>query len=509
VRPLVTAEEMRAADRQTIDDVGLPAALLMELAGRAVAEVVLARSAPGARVAVACGGGNNGGDGFACARWLREAGRDARVILARGAPRSAEAALHLAAYRKLGGPVLEEPGFIDQAEVIVDALLGNGTTQVVTGPIAAAIARINAARGLRVAVDLPSGLASDDGRVLGEAVRADVTVALAVEKIGTATFPGCALAGEVIVADIGIPVRFAAAARAFMLEEADARALTPRRELGAHKGSHGHVLVAAGSRAKVGAALLAATGALRGGAGLVTLAVPPDAAAAVIGRVPEVMLAELDPEAPGAEQVLEGLALGKRAVVLGPGMPTSAAAGALVRRAAASLAVPMVLDADALNHLAAGGGRLRDDRVLTPHPGEAARLLSGARVEDRIGAARAIAARTGAVVCLKGARTVVAAPDGIVSLNPTGNPGLGTGGTGDVLAGLAGALLAQGLAALDAARLAVYLHGLAGDLAVASRGPIGIVAGDVAAELPRAFARLAEPAGQGGNRGRVQLPTNG
>jgi NAD(P)H-hydrate epimerase len=509
VRPLVTAEEMRALDRRAIDEVGLPAALLMEHAGRAVADAVLARCAPDAKVAVACGSGNNGGDGFVCARWLREAGRDARVILVRGAPRSDEAALHLAAYRKLGGPVLEALDFVDEADVVVDALLGNGTTQPVSGAIAEAVARINRARGLKVAVDLPSGLGSDDGRVLGDAVRADVTVTLAVEKIGTATHPGCELSGEVIVADIAIPRRFAGGARAFLLEEGDARALVPRRAAGAHKGTHGHVLVVAGSRDKVGAALLAATGALRGGAGLVTLAVPPDAEAAVIGRVPEAMLAHLDPEAADAEGALERLAVRKQAVVLGPGMPSTRAAGKLARLAAEALDVPLVLDADALNHLAMDVHALREGRVLTPHPGEAARLLGGERVSDRIAAARAIAERTGAVTCLKGARTVVAAPDGEVTLNPTGNPGMGTGGTGDVLAGLVGALLAQGLAPLAAARLGVYAHGLAGDLAAAARGPIGMLAGDLAAELPRAFAILAGPAGHGGNRGRVPAPTAG
>jgi NAD(P)H-hydrate epimerase len=297
----------------------------------------------------------------------------------------------------------------------------------------------------------------------------------------------------VLVADIGIPRSLAAAVKTLLVEEPDMARLVPRRRPGAHKGSNGHVLVVAGSRGKLGAALLASMGALRGGAGLVTLALPPDALDGALGRVPEVMLAPFDPEAPGAEQALAQLALGKRAVVLGPGMSTAAAAGALARSAAARLSAPMVIDADGLNHLAAGAASLAAARILTPHPGEAARLLgeeTGRVQADRVGAARTLAAATGAVVALKGARTVVADPDGVASINPTGGPALGTGGTGDVLAGLCGALLAQGLGTLDAARLAVYVHGLAGDLAAAKRGPIGVVAGDVAKMIPAAFARL-------------------
>lgn len=490
MQPLLTAAEMRELDRLTIEDIGIPAAVLMEHAGRAVADVVARR--PG-RVAVLCGTGNNGGDGFACARWLRERGVDARVWLARGRPRSDEAKLHLAAYEKLGGPVAEivdADAAVAGAAAIVDALLGTGLEKPVAPPFDVIIAAINRAAAWKVAVDVPSGLSSDDGRTLGAAVRADVTVTLAARKLGLVTHPGSDLAGEVIVADIGIPARLAKA-RAFLPGDADMAALVPRRAPGAHKGTSGHALVLAGSLGKLGAALLCAQGALRGGAGLVTLSVPPVAESGVLGRVPEAMLSPFDPEAADAPSRLAALVAGKRSVVIGPGMPVSAAAAAFVRHVAGSVELPVVLDADALNQLALGP--LSGPRVLTPHPGEAARLLgvdTAVVQSDRVAAARRLAAATSAVVVLKGARTVVAAPDGTVTINPTGNPGLGTGGTGDVLAGLVGALLAQRLAPLDAARLAVYLHGRAADLLAAELGQVGLLAGDVAAALPRAFESL-------------------
>jgi NAD(P)H-hydrate epimerase len=525
MRWAVTADEMRAMDRATIERLGVPGAVLMEHAGRAVAETTARMAPAGARVVVLCGAGNNGGDGYVAARWLRERGRDVRVYACAGMPRpGSDAARFAAIYGALasgswrdpsqGKPAAPGPDDIVQgppsdddlsrADVIVDALLGTGLSKPLEGALARLVVAVNRAPGKRVAVDVPSGLDSDTGRALGAAVRADVTVTFGLAKIGLVTWPGCEHAGVVETIDIGIPRSAvdAVAPRAVLADDDWVRARLPPRPPGGHKGTHGHLLVVAGSPGKSGAALLTALGALRGGAGLVTLATGPETRAAAHARLPESMVAELDLERPPAEAAATAtsLARGKDALACGPGIPTSPVAGAELRALVPTLELPMVLDADALNHLAHDPEALRHARapvVLTPHPGEAARLL-GVPTDvvqgDRVGAARRIAERTGAVVALKGARTIVAAPDGRVAINPTGNPALGTGGTGDVLCGLVGALLAQGAAAFDAAVAGVYLHGRAGDLCAAASGTRGVLAGEVADRIPAAYLSLAGPA---------------
>jgi ADP-dependent NAD(P)H-hydrate dehydratase / NAD(P)H-hydrate epimerase len=510
--PVVTAAEMRELDRATIEGLGLPGAVLMENAGRAVADEVSELARAGAEVAVLCGSGNNGGDGFVCARWLRERGVSATVYLASGRPRTGgDAALHLGVLERSGGTVVElddaerlerHAAAVRHADVVVDALLGTGLKNEVKGHLAAVIAVMNESRGVRVAVDVPSGLDSDSGKALGAAVRADRTVTLAFPKVGVVGHPGFEVSGQVLVADIGIPRALTEehGIKLALVERADVSARLPRRDPGGHKGTYGHVLVVAGSAGRTGAALLCARAALRAGAGLVTLAVPAAARAAVEGRVPEVMCAELDYEgsAQDALAALLELADGKRAIAIGPGMPTTAEAGVLLRAALTRLEVPLVLDADALNHLAVDRVSARGSRaplVMTPHPAEAGRLLGIPTTEvqaDRVGAARRLAAEIGAVVVLKGARTVTATSDGFAAINPTGNPGMGTGGTGDVLTGVIAALLGQGLDPYVAARVGAYVHGHAGDLAKQRFGEIGLMAGDLADTLPEAFRELAE-----------------
>ncbi len=509
---VVTAAEMRELDRLTIQELGLPGALLMEHAGRAVADEAARHAGTGARVAVICGAGNNGGDGYVCARWLREQGRDAQVVLVAGRPKpGGDAALHLHAYERLGGTVVDasEPAGLAElaralagAAVIVDAIFGTGLTRVIDGHLADVIARLNAAPAAarRIAVDVPSGLDADRGAVLGVCVRADVTVTFAFAKVGLVSHPGVGRAGEVKVVDIGIPRALAprVGVRLALLEPDDVRSLVPARPAEGHKGTFGHLLVIAGSPGKSGAALLCASAGLRAGAGLCTLATSPEVRPLLEGRAWEVMLAELDGDRAreDAMAALIALAAGKRAIAWGPGMPTTPAAGELLRAALRVLEQPLVLDADALNHLARDPSVLAHARaqvVLTPHPGEAARLL-GIEVaevqDDRVGNARKLAERTHAIVVLKGARSVIAAPDGQAALNPTGNSGMGTGGSGDVLTGVIGALLAQGLTPLAAATLGTYVHGRAGDLARAARGPLGLIASDFVAALPAAFASL-------------------
>lgn len=502
MRRVATAAEMRALDAATIRDVGLPGATLMETAGRGAAAVVARLLAgQGARgpVAIVCGAGNNGGDGFVIARVLRAAGHDATAYLV--APRArvtGDAALHLAACERSGGRVVDvELGSaearaaldaaIDGAAIIVDALFGTGLDRAIVGELATLVERINAAPGVRVAVDIPSGLAADTGHPLGVAVRADHTVTMGLLKVGIAGAPGFDRAGAVEVVDIGIPPRLAeAGTRAAEVERSDARAWLPDHGRLAHKGTRGHVLVVAGSPGKRGAARLTSLAVLRGGAGLCTLAAAGDDAA--IGAPDAVMTATLPPATPAtaadAVAALRALLDGKDALAIGPGMPDDASGRAWLDAVLAA-GVPTVIDATGLTHLA---GRLdvlataTAPIVLTPHPGEAARLLgtTAAAVEaDRMSAVRGLAAATGATVLLKGARTLVCDATGFVTINPTGGASLATAGAGDVLTGLIAALLAQGVDAPTAARLGAYLHGAAGD---------ALGSGAISSDLPAAIA---------------------
>jgi NAD(P)H-hydrate epimerase len=340
-------------------------------------------------------------------------------------------------------------------------------------------------------VDIPSGLDADTGQPHGAAVRADLTVTMGLAKPGLVGSPGFEYAGEIVVADIGIPRRVTERARlaTFLLEAHEVAPLVPARPASGHKGTFGHLLVIAGSRGKAGAALLCGEAALRAGAGLVTIAAPPDVQPALERRVRELMVVSYASEAD-----LARLCERKRAVAVGPGIPTDDTTQALVRRLCERLPLPMVVDADGLRPFAAALDRLRrarGPRLLTPHPAEMARLLgtsSGEVQADRLATARRAARTSGAAVALKGARTVVAVPDGQAWINPTGGPALATGGTGDVLTGVCGALLAQGAAPEEALRAAVYVHGRAADLAARKAGTArGLIARDVISHLGAAL----------------------
>lgn len=492
--PVVTAEEMRALDRATIEEVGLPALTLMETAGRAVASAVLAQLDGEGHVAVVCGPGNNGGDGFVVARVLRDHGVDAVAYVA--VPRSVvkgDAAAHLSILERAGGVVrmIETPEqladvelAISTARICVDGLFGIGPVRPIAGHLAAVVAAINRAR-YRIAIDLPSGMDSDTGTVGGACVDAQRTVAMAAHKIALVSAPGFARAGEVEICDIGIPAGLiaTAAVRAGLVEEADVRSWLPKPALLDHKGTRGHALIIGGAPGMRGAGRLAAIAALRAGAGLSTLAAH---AGDDLTAPDSVMTRAVD----GA---IASLLAGKAAIVIGCGLgQDDAARGWLAEVLAAG--VPAVVDADALNLLAADPAvlaRAAGPIVMTPHPGEAARLLGipTAAVEaDRLAAARALAAKTRVVVVLKGARTIVCdgtLGDDYCSINPTGGPALATGGSGDVLAGTIGGLLAQGLSALDAARVGVYVHGIAGERLAQILGR-----GTVSSELAPAIAAV-------------------
>jgi hydroxyethylthiazole kinase-like uncharacterized protein yjeF len=531
VWPLATAASMRALDRHTIETLGVRGDLLMENAGRAVANEVLAHVVPGATVVVVCGTGNNGGDGFVVARHIHALGVPVRAVLL-GEERAVrgDAATHLKLAVEAGVTIESGRWRAPAAGVLVDAIFGTGLARDVEGPAAASIRRINAARygrgaALRVvAVDLPSGVCADTGQILGVAVRADATVTFGLPKVGLALEPGRSLAGRVRVARIGIGDRApGVTCDTELWTRAEAGARLPDRPAAGHKGSFGHALIVAGSEGKTGAAALAAEGAGRIGAGLVTIACPAGLNDILEMKCTEAMTAPVPDTdaralAAGAEEAVLALAATRDAVGLGPGLGMAAETAALVGSVAKRLEKPLVIDADGLRAFAGEPGRLRArpaPTVLTPHPGEAARVLgttAAAVNRDRVGSARGLARESGAVVLLKGAASVVASPEGWAVVNPTGGPALGSGGTGDVLLGMVAGLLAQGVEEFEAAALAAFVHGLAGDRIAARIGDSGLLAGDLAREIPattaalRAEAEAASGAGAPGPRLEADFP---
>jgi len=484
---------MRQADRVAIEEMRIPGLVLMENAGRGVVEVMLDEipRIGSRRVWVVAGPGNNGGDGFVVARHLSRHGVAARVLLVgRSIARLAgDARTMAAAWNGIGGETLEVADakrwrsvaeFL-AGDVIVDALFGTGLSHPLDGlaaEVVEAIDRAGAGGATVVAVDLPSGLSASSSGIPGPSVRADLTVTFARPKIAHLMPPAEHLCGTVVVVDIGIPDaaihRSASDLHWVLLDEA--ALMLPERDPGDHKGHFGHVLVVAGSIGKAGAAALTGWGALRAGAGLVTIATPSPVRGEVAGFAPELMTEPLRASrsgelAKGAAARALSLAEGCSVLAVGPGVGTGAAAE--IRAIVARSSCPVVLDADGVNAFAgrlSALARRRAPLVVTPHPGEAARLLgtSVADVQaDRVAAARAIAGEADAIAVLKGYRTIVADPSGVAFINPTGNPGMATAGMGDALTGIIAGLIGQGLDPLDGAVLGTYLHGLAADLAVA------------------------------------------
>jgi len=500
VKPLFTAEEMREREASA-ERTGTSTRELMERAGRALTAAALHLAAPEGRFAVLCGPGNNGGDGLVAARHLAVAGRQVLVILvADPATLKGDPAANLEALRAMGGSA---SGMLEQfsprpGDVAVDALLGTGLNRPPEGALADAIHALWKWRALGARVlsaDLPSGLASDTGVPFRPCVQADATVAFGALKVGEALEPGASLCGELSVVDIGLPVDRSSTG---LIEEDDVRTSLPERRPDGHKGAYGHLLVVAGSRGRSGAAALAGLAALRSGVGLVTVATPENALSDVLGHAPELMGRGLDDEKPlgplHLEALLEG-AEGKDALVIGPGIARGKKTYLLLADLLERYPGPVLLDADALNALEGHLdvlGAAQGPLVLTPHPGEMARLsgLSVAEIQgNRVEVARGFARAHRVVLVLKGARTVVALPDGRVGINPTGNPGMATGGSGDVLSGVCGALLAQGLAPADAATVGTFAHGLAGDLEEEWRGQLGLLASDLLTGLTSVWAR--------------------
>ena len=531
---LVTTAQMRELDRRTIE-LGTPGIELMERAGRGIARVLLERHRAACKrgVLIVAGRGNNGGDGFVVARLLAKQGmRCSVVLLGERTALSGDARSNADRWAKARGRIVELgvldadartalAGALASAGLVLDGIFGTGLARPVEGLAAEVIAQINAAaagdrhalaedererrrKGRRaregkdapptvVAIDVPSGLDADSGLPLGLAVRAHATITLGAYKPGLVLPAAREHVGELSLVEIGLAEE-ALAAIAPTGTRGDARTLAPlvpRRGPAAHKGTGGHLLVVAGAVGKSGAAILCGRAALRGGAGLVTVACTAEILPIVAASLPELMT---DPVgARFSESAWRERLAGKAALAIGPGLGTSPEAVRLVRWLVARVEVPAVVDADGLNALAGDLAVLRRARaplVLTPHPGEMSRLTGLATGEvqaRRIEHARALAAETGAVVVLKGSGTIVAAPDGRWSINASGGPLLGVGGTGDVLSGLVGSLLAQGLPPYDAARLGAFLHGRAGDRLALQLGDAGLLASQLADELP--FAR--------------------
>lgn len=532
---LALAAQMQALDRYTIECLDVPGDLLMESAGRAVVREILPLcNAPGERVLVVCGTGNNGGDGFVVARHLHLLGVAVVVALVGESSKlSSDAQRNFARLAKLGLAVCDwthaTPPRVEDYAVIVDAIFGTGLARAAEGAAAAAIECLNASRPKArvVAIDLPSGLRSDTGQALGKCVTADLTVTLGLPKPGLILEPGASFAGRVKVARIGIcdrlpsasPTDAATAAEASVSPQisvwtrASAGARMPARPAYGHKGSFGHLLVVAGSEGKTGAAALASEAAGRTGAGLVTLACPASLNPILERKCTEAMTAPIADGGGGffVEEALgavTGLAQARDVVALGPGLGQHPQTVRFVRRFAEASTTPMVIDADGLNALTPEILKQRFDQhktvtILTPHPGEAGRLLGGLAASvinaDRITAARRLADASAAIVVLKGAATVIAEPRSYaeaehraarVVINPTGGPYLATGGTGDVLTGMVAALLAQGLCAFEAAALAVYLHGAVADRLAERIGSSGLLAGDLLGVIPEVAETL-------------------
>lgn len=510
--PVFTAAEMRTLDARAIRELGIPGPRLMDRAGTGAAALIARWLAPirGKTVVVVCGKGNNGGDGFVVARRLKARGARIRVVLVgRRASVRGDAADALGRWRGRVEEIEAADGLaraLGGADVIVDALLGTGVSGAARGPVAAAIEAINRAGATGVpivALDLPSGLDADRGALPGPTVKASRTVTFGGLKRSLLLAPAAAQAGAVEIGEIGVP---AAEARrgitTWRLEAADVRPFFPARELDAHKGRFGHLLVVAGSLGKTGAAVLAGRAALRTGVGLCTIAAPASQQPIVAAQAPEYMTEALPETATQSlsvkarDRILE-LARRMDAVALGPGLSLDPEAQELARVLIRELERPLVVDADALSALAGHLDLLRHaagPRALTPHPGEMARML-GTTTEavqaDRIELVRRFAREHGVAIALKGAHTVVGAPDGQLTINPTGNPGMAKGGSGDVLTGIVGALLARAVEPAIALQAGCYVHGLAGDVAARERGEYAMLASDIIESLPAALRVLA------------------
>lgn len=506
---LVTASEMREMDRMTINEAGIPGVVLMENAARSATKVFLDHFNPqhDSFIVILCGKGNNGGDGYVMARYLHEKGMNVTVgITGEKSSITGDALVNLKIIEKLGLDILEiidDEAFhslkdkLLKSSYIIDGLLGTGLNSPVRGMYKEIIENVNLSGKPVMSIDIPSGLNADTGQEMGVSVRADLTVTFGFPKAGQFVYPGAELVGRLVNVDIGIPHvvsdKFEPGYRLIEPEDFITDICVHKRDV--HKGSRGHLLILAGSTGKTGAAALTAAGALRAGAGLVTVGVPESLNPILECKLTEAMTEQLPETKDGTLSLKAGnyinrLLSGKTALAIGPGLSTNPETVELVCKIIKKSELPMVIDADALNALSMTSGSLEfldGKKILTPHPGEMGRLtgLDTREIQaDRLKISREFSQKHNCHLVLKGARTVVADPKGVLYINPTGNPSLATGGTGDVLTGIISGLLAQGLPESKAATAGVYLHGLAADYFAEQNGESGLIATDLLEIIP-------------------------
>ncbi len=510
---IVNARQMREIDRKTIEDYGIASPVLMERAGLAVAARVRQSFDRSARVVVLAGSGNNGGDGLVAARLLHNEGWDVRVFLLSQPERLSPDCLRQYETARMTGVRIVEarpPALKDlRSALVIDAMLGTGLNKPLRGDMAAVVDRVNRAGTDVVAVDIATGVSSDTGAVMGGAVRAVMTVTFGLPKAGHVFHPGAEYAGRLFVEDIGFPPELLHSDEIAMelVDKEYVSRLLPRRAVNSHKGDYGHVLVAAGSLGKTGAALLTARAALRSGAGLVTIGTPDSVAGPLTAAVLEEMTLPLPSTASGGlskeavRPVLDFLRERADVLAIGPGLSTDAETVEFVINTVAGSPVPVVVDADGLNALSTlgYGGLVRLIRglrvpvVLTPHVGEMARLLGTGIPDvaaDLPNSALGLARDTGACTVLKGVPTVTATPGGLCLVNSSGNPGMATAGAGDVLTGVIASLIGQGLPPQEAAAAGVFIHGLSGDIAAAGKTVYALTAGGLIEALPEGFRAI-------------------
>jgi len=515
---VVTAEEMRVIDRRTIEGYSIPGSVLMERAGLAVAARIKEAFSP-RKVIIIAGSGNNGGDGLVVARNLYNEGWDVKVFLtAKPEDLKGDALLQYRIAVKFGLKIYPINEFLTNYSslitrhcILVDALLGTGISKKVTGLLSEVISYLNRSNVPIISVDIPSGISSDNGQIMGEAVRADYTVTFGLPKRGHLLYPGAQHSGKLFIEDIGFPKELLNSEKLHieLLTKDKVSPLIPQRPRYSHKGNYGHVLIIAGSKGKTGAAIMAAKACLRSGAGLVTLGIPKSLADVFQSRVTEEMILALPDKGDGtlsqrASRVILNF-LNERATTLaiGPGIGISSDTKKLMEILIKTSTTPMLIDADGINSLKgerAIFSKLKAPIILTPHPGEMARLLGkqkGVSVKtqdierNRINVPFSFAKETGTYLVLKGVPTIIAGPDGMAYINSTGNPGMASAGTGDVLTGMISAFLSQGLSPIHASILGVYMHGFAGDSAAAEKGEHPLIATDIIEKIPFAFHSLS------------------